>query len=48
MANYKEVRPAEVIYQRVQDAENKAPMIHSAALCEVLLFGCSHLLLLST
>lgn len=48
MVNYKAVRLGEVIYQRLQDAENKAPMIHSAALCEVLLFGCSHLLLLST
>lgn len=48
MANSKEVRLGEVIYQRAQDAANKAPMIHSAALCEVLLFGCSHLLLLST
>lgn len=46
--NYEEVRAAEVIYQRVQDAANKAPMIHFAALGEVLLFGCSHLLLLST
>ncbi len=48
MVNYKEVRLSEVIYQRVQDAANKAPMIHFAALCEVLLFGRSHLLLLSS
>lgn len=28
MVNYKQVRLCEVIYQRVQDAANKAPMIH--------------------
>lgn len=46
-ANYKG-RRGEVIYQKIQDAARKAPVIHIAAACEVLLLGCSHLLLLGT
>lgn len=46
--NYTEAGLGEVIYQSVQDAPNKAPVIHFAALGVVLLFGCSPLRLLST